>query len=212
MGKIRELNPLCVLDFYVYEGCQRSGHGRSIFEKMLEWEGVEASQLGYDRPSDKLISFLRKHYNLREYIPQNNNFIVYNDYYLQKNNKGRQKGNIYEDNNGTFTNSNKSGHNTILNNRTPVKKTFHQLRKEPEAFTGNYCATPSNENNKFNKKSKDGDGDDETNIISNQYQYQDQSKPNKNNIHYSSSSSDYGAFSNFNPNPNPKTFTKFKKI
>eukprot|EP00961_Rhodomonas_salina_P010200 137123-Rhodomonas_salina.3 len=34
-------------------------------------------QLGYDRPSPKLLGFLRKHFNLSEYDPQPNNFVVY---------------------------------------------------------------------------------------------------------------------------------------
>jgi len=40
-GKVKELSPLCVLDFYVHESVQRHGIGKAIFEKMLESEGVE---------------------------------------------------------------------------------------------------------------------------------------------------------------------------
>jgi alpha-tubulin N-acetyltransferase 1 len=35
MGTIKEISPLCVLDFYVHESVQRSGLGKMIFEKML---------------------------------------------------------------------------------------------------------------------------------------------------------------------------------
>lgn len=31
-GVIAEIEPLCVLDFYVHESCQRQGVGKSIFE------------------------------------------------------------------------------------------------------------------------------------------------------------------------------------
>jgi alpha-tubulin N-acetyltransferase 1 len=48
---------------------------------MLEYEGVSPKKLAYDRPSEKLLSFLDKHYNLTKYVPQNNNFVVYNDYF-----------------------------------------------------------------------------------------------------------------------------------
>ena len=48
---------------------------------MLETEGTSASKLGYDRPSPKLLGFLKKHYGLADYIPQNNNFVVYSQYF-----------------------------------------------------------------------------------------------------------------------------------
>ena len=34
-GRIHEITPLCVLDFYVHETMQRGGHGRELFERML---------------------------------------------------------------------------------------------------------------------------------------------------------------------------------
>ena len=37
-GRIKELNPICVLDFYVHESVQRSGIGSVLFAKMLEHE------------------------------------------------------------------------------------------------------------------------------------------------------------------------------
>ncbi len=69
MGAIKEISPLCVLDFYVHESMQRGGHGKAIFEKMLENEGVKPEKLGYDRPSEKLLGFLAKHYGLKRYVP-----------------------------------------------------------------------------------------------------------------------------------------------
>ena len=68
-GQIKEITPLCVLDFYVHESVQRGGMGKQIFEEMLAREGVRPEKLGYDRPSDKLIGFLRKHYGLKNYVP-----------------------------------------------------------------------------------------------------------------------------------------------
>jgi hypothetical protein len=49
---------------------------------MLKTEKITPNKIAYDRPSIKLISFLRKHYNLEKYVPQNNNFIVYDDYFI----------------------------------------------------------------------------------------------------------------------------------
>ena len=81
-GSIREITPLCVFDFYVHESVQRGGQGKQIFEEMLHREGdVHPAKLAYDRPSPKLIGFLAKHYGLRNYVPQNNNYIVFSQYW-----------------------------------------------------------------------------------------------------------------------------------
>lgn len=61
-GETKPVPAMCVLDFYVHESRQRAGLGREMFDVMLEREGVEPQKLAIDRPSDKLIAFLRKHY------------------------------------------------------------------------------------------------------------------------------------------------------
>jgi hypothetical protein len=48
---------------------------------MLRVENADPSLLGYDRPSPKLLGFLRKHYGLSEYDPQSNNFVVFKTYF-----------------------------------------------------------------------------------------------------------------------------------
>ena len=48
---------------------------------MLEKEAIRPDKLGYDRPSEKLLGFLAKHYGLKRYVPQNNNYVVYNAYF-----------------------------------------------------------------------------------------------------------------------------------
>lgn len=48
---------------------------------MLDVENKKACQLAYDRPSPKLIAFLKKHYNLVNFIPQNNNFVIFQQYF-----------------------------------------------------------------------------------------------------------------------------------
>ena len=40
-----------------------------------------ANKMGYDRPSSKLLSFLKKHYGLDKYIQQNNNYVIYDSYF-----------------------------------------------------------------------------------------------------------------------------------
>jgi alpha-tubulin N-acetyltransferase 1 len=48
---------------------------------MVEEEGVAPHRLGYDKPSEKLIAFLGKHYGLKRYVPQANNYVVFNAYF-----------------------------------------------------------------------------------------------------------------------------------
>lgn len=90
--KQHEIEPLCVLDFYVHESRQRAGCGLQLFEEMLRAEGVEPHRLGYDRPSPKLIGFLRKHYGLSRFTPQANNFVVFADFFSSARQPGAQRG------------------------------------------------------------------------------------------------------------------------
>jgi alpha-tubulin N-acetyltransferase 1 len=48
---------------------------------MLEKEKQTADKLAYDKPSPKLLSFMAKHYCLKQYDDQNNNFVVYRQYF-----------------------------------------------------------------------------------------------------------------------------------
>ncbi|KAF4522261.1 hypothetical protein B566_EDAN011957 [Ephemera danica] len=83
-GRQNELMPLCVLDFYVHESKQRHGCGKLLYDYMLQAEGVKPGHLAFDRPSDKLLSFLVKHYNLCNIIPQSNNFVVYDSFFDER--------------------------------------------------------------------------------------------------------------------------------
>ena len=80
LGGMTEMCPMCVLDFYVHENCQRQGIGKKLFDYMLRDQGVEPHVLAYDRPSPKLLSFLRKYFDLTSFVPQNNNFVVFNSH------------------------------------------------------------------------------------------------------------------------------------
>ena len=82
VGNIKEIKSLWVLDFYVYESCQRIWYRKLLFETMCENEKADPHKIGYDRPSSKLWNFLKKHYNLETYTPQVNNFVVYNSYFI----------------------------------------------------------------------------------------------------------------------------------
>lgn len=89
-GDITEMKPLCVLDFYVDAGVQRGGHGKHLFDTMLAHCGVAPAKLAYDRPSPKLKAFLAKYFSLTRYVEQNNNYIVFDDYYATQASSGMQ--------------------------------------------------------------------------------------------------------------------------
>jgi len=97
-GAFHQITPMCVLDFYVHESQQRSGYGKQIFEKMLKVENISPRKIAYDRPSEKLINFLKKYYKLEKYVPQNNNFIVYDDYFVEETISNRKKQDEFNDN------------------------------------------------------------------------------------------------------------------
>ncbi|XP_008839451.1 alpha-tubulin N-acetyltransferase 1 isoform X7 [Nannospalax galili] len=79
-----EVEPLCILDFYIHESVQRHGHGQELFHYMLQKERVEPHQLAIDRPSPKLLKFLNKHYNLETTVPQVNNFVIFEGFFAHQ--------------------------------------------------------------------------------------------------------------------------------
>ena len=48
---------------------------------MLEELDVKPHMLAYDRPSIKFRNLLAKYYGLQKYVTQNNNFVVYDEYF-----------------------------------------------------------------------------------------------------------------------------------
>jgi len=80
-GAQNEVYPLCVLDFYVQESRQRSGCGKALFEFMLNDQKSSPKFMAVDRPSPKLLAFLRKHYNLAKPIPQVNNYVIFDGFF-----------------------------------------------------------------------------------------------------------------------------------
>ncbi|KAF4316322.1 hypothetical protein BBO99_00007284 [Phytophthora kernoviae] len=80
-GEYIEIDPICVLDFYVDEAYQRRGVGLQLFQHLLHEEGETPRHLAYDRPSPKLFAFLQKHAGLTEHFPQPNRFVVFDAYF-----------------------------------------------------------------------------------------------------------------------------------
>ncbi|CAH1132346.1 unnamed protein product [Ceutorhynchus assimilis] len=80
-GQHYQVSPPCVLDFYIHESRQRTGFGRRLFEHMLEREQLEPNKMAIDRPSDKFLGFLNKHYGLNTPVKQMNNYVVFDGFF-----------------------------------------------------------------------------------------------------------------------------------
>lgn len=76
-GVVKELLCTCVLDFYVSTVLQRSGLGSVLFKDMLTRLQLHPNTLAYDRPSPKLVSFLKKHYGLINSDLQPNRYAIF---------------------------------------------------------------------------------------------------------------------------------------
>ena len=102
---------------------------------MLSKEKIEPKKMGFDRPSPKFLNFLNKYYGLNDYVPQNNNYVVFKDYFKDMPMK-RDKYDIY--NNYNYNSSNNNYNN--YNNRNILSQ-----RK-----LGKYSCGNNNENNPYN--------------------------------------------------------------
>lgn len=104
-GVQHEMQPICLLDFFTYPSEQRKGYGRKMIDRVLKDYKLEMKQIPIDRPSSLCLSFMKKHFGLSEYIPQNNKFVVFDQFwagpfppdynppsdFLQKNQQQRQQ-------------------------------------------------------------------------------------------------------------------------
>ncbi len=48
---------------------------------LLQDEKLHVKKIAIDRPSEKFLGFLRKHYGLVDFIPQVNNFVIYEGFF-----------------------------------------------------------------------------------------------------------------------------------
>ncbi|KAK3921157.1 Alpha-tubulin N-acetyltransferase 1 [Frankliniella fusca] len=89
-GYQHEVEPLCILDFYIHESKQRTGCGKKLFEYMLQHQNVRPQHMAIDRPSEKFLSFLYKHYGLEHILPQMNNFVVFKGFFDHDSGEGQK--------------------------------------------------------------------------------------------------------------------------
>jgi len=80
-GSRSEALVYCLLDFYIHETRQRKGYGKRLFEKMLQDINLEAKHLAIDKPTDKLLQFMWKHFQLSKLVNQGNNFVIYEEFF-----------------------------------------------------------------------------------------------------------------------------------
>ena len=70
--------------FLCHESVQRKGVGKMIFDYMLNYENKHPASLAYDRPTLRLLSFMKKNYGLKDYMTQNNSFMIYEQFFNQE--------------------------------------------------------------------------------------------------------------------------------
>ena len=80
-GQQHEMRILCLLDFFTCPDCQRRGYGKKMIDKMLSDQNLEMKQVPIDRPSALCLSFMNKQFGLSEYLPQSNNFVVFDEFW-----------------------------------------------------------------------------------------------------------------------------------
>ena len=164
-----EVNTLCVLDFYVHESTQRRGIGKQLFDYMLKFEKKIPTELAYDRPSPKLLSFLRKYFGLNDFVEQNNNYVVFDEFFSivpsSKNNvtydndtnramqnltnlNNNQNNNNYENiNNNDFRNNNNL---QDINNNNEKNLRYNDNNIPENEFTQNFARTSPPSQNVYN--------------------------------------------------------------
>jgi len=81
MGQVVEISPNCLLDFDVSEKFQRNGYGYALFSSMLEITSVPVHKIAYDRPSPKLISFMKKYFSLTNMDLQPNRYAIFEGFF-----------------------------------------------------------------------------------------------------------------------------------
>ena len=188
---------------------------------MLSKEKIEPRKLGIDRPSSKFLNFLQKYYGLKDYVPQNNNFVVFKDYFIDEPQK-RDKYDIYNHNynynynnyknSDTKDNYNKYNYiNNCKNILTQRKLGKYNQINNNENISGNNTKNYEDSNQKdkdFTTKiyreyyNKANDEDKRETEKEKNEEDEHQNKLRKKNSfgynQYQSSSSEYGAFFHMN--------------
>ena len=142
-----ERKTLCVLDFYIYDTEQRTGLGREIFDFMLNYKNVEPGELAYDRPTLRFLSFLKRNYGLENFITQENNFTIFDEFFESE--RIRSNETQYD-----------SDTHRVIENLTRPKNLYNSFNFNSDKYnqninslkSNNYRASPNNDKmNNFRK-------------------------------------------------------------
>ena len=164
-----EVNTLCVLDFYVHESTQRRGIGKQLFDYMLKFEKKIPTELAYDRPSEKLLSFLNKYFGLNNFISQNNNYVVFDEFFdLISNSK----------NNITYDNDTNRAINR-LNNYNNYRDIENNKNYEMNDYNYNRNIRGNNMNMNMNYENQNNN---DNNMIQNENNFRYNNNTNQNNV------------------------------
>ena len=171
---------------------------------MLSREKTQARKLGIDRPSSKFLNFLEKYYGLKDYVPQNNNFVVFKDYFIDEPQK-RDKYDIYDYNSNSKSNFN----NYDYNNNNIYSKNILTQRKLGK-FNNNENISNNNAKNDekefaskiyreyYNKLNDKEEKEEKEKGIDEEYRNRLKQKKSFGYNQYQSTSSEYGAFFHMN--------------
>ena len=156
---------------------------------MLSKEKIVPKKMGFDRPSQKFLNFLNKYYGLNDYVPQNNNYVVFKDYFNDVPAK-RDKYDIYNNNtssnnyNRNILTQRKLGKYSKGNDNTNYKNKNNEISQKDKDFTTRIYKEYYNSNE--NKKKEEEENNN------NNYKYNPKKSFGYNQ--YQSTSSEYGSF------------------
>ncbi|VVC37667.1 Hypothetical protein CINCED_3A009252 [Cinara cedri] len=81
MGLRSDAMVYCLLDFYVHESRQHKSYGKSLIDFMLQDIHLSAKLLAFEKPSEKLLHFMWKHFQLSKLVNQGNNIFTYEEFF-----------------------------------------------------------------------------------------------------------------------------------
>ena len=200
-----EVNTLCVLDFYVHESTQRRGIGKQLFDYMLKFEKKMPTELAYDRPSDKLLSFLNKYFGLNNYIPQNNNYVVFDEFFDLISNSNN---NITYDNDTNRAINRFNNYNTSKNNNNYVEDNKNYDIQNQRNKENDYM----NERNNIGNNNMNMNYNNQNNNMNNIYQNENNLRYNNNNQNNRNMLENNQNKNDFNPNFNRTTPSNMNNI
>jgi len=191
-----------------------------MYSEMISREKVLPRKLGIDRPSIKFLNFLQKYYGLKDYVPQNNNFVVFKDYFTDEPQK-RDKYDIYN-HNYNYNSTKKDNYNYNYNSNSKNNILTQRKLGKFNQINNNENISYNNSKNYEEPNQKEKDKDFTTRIYreyynkpneevyqkeneqkkekedENEYHYKLKQKKSFGYNQYQSSSSEYGAFFHIN--------------